>query len=341
MSQPRAMNPALVDTRQRFERLAKLGAIKLTNCKRCGGTQWGYFPHPDPEHAAAGRTTLQPCPVCNKAEQPCDVCGGQGEIRFDVPLSDPLFGRTRPCPANCEAVQEAYRERFARLKKYSGLPPEYEECTFAVFDSLVGHMRAGKNEARKVAGLFVDAWERDYMVEAGYVYSAWETPDYTEMRNWIVFFGDYGVGKTGMAASIVNALTAMGRASLYIRLQDAFEAIQKRYDRARQDAADEFGNASAEQVLDDFKHAPVLIVDELFGDPQSVTRDRREKLENIIRFRYGERLPTIFTTNFDYKQLASAWGDTIMTCVRARAYAVQMSGTPLRAGALVVPAGED
>lgn len=38
-------------------------------------------------------------PVKKLCNPNCEICGGLGYVRFDVPLEDPRFGKTQPCPA--------------------------------------------------------------------------------------------------------------------------------------------------------------------------------------------------------------------------------------------------
>jgi DNA replication protein DnaC len=298
-------------------------------------------PHTDPIYAAIGATQMQPCPVCNAAELPsCNLCGDVGWVRLEVPLSHPQFGRPVRCPNNCATVQQQTAARADRARRLSRLPTDYQNCTFAAFDTYLDEeTQVGKLNARRAAGMFVDAADSNFFIDAG---SFVGSDLHGEMRNWLIFTGPHGRGKTGMACSIVNALSASGRSVLYIRLQDFFTAVQRRYreDWEAHGDRDDFDKLSSSAVVDEVKSAPVLIIDEWFiteGRPTE-TANKRDLLENLMRYRSAERLPTIITTNHTIDKLEDAWGTTAVSVVRARSFVIPMTGLALRPDAIHIPA---
>jgi len=311
-----------------------------TDCDRCNGHMYISVPVSNPYYAAKGATETQPCPVCNAAELPkCPICDDRGMIRLDVPVSHPQFGKPVACPAQCAAVQQQRADRADRMAKYARLPQDYQACSFALFDTLPEEFKQGKLNARRAAELFVDAAARQHYISAGFLHGHLKSV-VDEERNWLIFEGPHGRGKTGLAASIVNAMTAAGLPVMYIRLQDAFTAIQKRYreDWSNNGDRDDFERLSWSAVLDEIRTAPVLIIDEWFVSDRAETQDKRDKLENIMRYRSAERLPTVITTNHSLDALESAWGTTTLSVVRARSFVVPVTGLPLRPDAIDVPA---
>lgn len=307
----------------------------LNDCPTCGGAMYRLVPHPDARLAARGATVREACPACNLAEVPaCPTCGDMGMIVLDVPLDDPRFGKPIPCPANCAAVQRQQNDLAARLLRRSQLPDEYRACSFHAFDALPAEYRRGKDDARRAAQYFVEA-APGHFVDAGWLGAAHKHLA-GERRNWLIFTGLHGLGKTGMAASITNTLVAQGRAVLYIRLQDAFTAIQRRYREEWEQFGerDDFESLSSTGVLDEIKTAPVLVLDEWFitdARGKAVeSPDKRDKLEAIMRYRHANHLPTVITTNYTLDVLETAWGTTTLSVVRRSSFVIPFTGQVLR-----------
>lgn len=305
----------------------KSAAIDAPRCVTCGGT--GTVEVLDREPAANGYrySHVEACPTCGTH---CETCGGIGVIKYSVGVSDPRFGQLFLCPRGCKAAQQMQMVRRDGLRKYSKLPAEYADLTFATFDALPELMRAGKMPARWSAEMFVNARDAQYYVNRADVARYYGHDDPDDWRNWLVLWGAHGRGKTGLAAAIVNGLTEADVAVLYIRLQDFIEAVQKRYDRERRKLEgfdDEFGQ-TADSVQDSVKNAPVLVIDE-FDLPQ-ISENKRDIVERIIRYRHGERLPTVITTNLSPKTLEQRWGPTIASVIRGRAHWIEMVGPSLR-----------
>lgn len=279
-------------------------------CALCEGSGWAL-------DVAEG---LVRCPSCQ-----CAVCGGLGFVRYDVPHGDPRFGQLFACPANCSAIRTIRADRQDRIQKYSALPEAYADLTFDTWDLLPAIARSGKDSARWLAGAFVDA------MPTGFVQAVEGDP-----RNWQVYWGRHGLGKTGLAAAIVHSLTERGHQSLYIRLQDFIEAVQKRYSKARTSDGygDDFGADSAEDVIDAAKTAPVLVIDEFDVPDRTISADKLSIMEKVIRYRHGQRLPTVITTNLSPAAFEARWGTTITSVVLANAHWVELSGPVLRPQAL-------
>jgi DNA replication protein DnaC len=255
---------------------------------------------------------LVPCPDCQ-----CEVCGGVGHVRYDVPMNDERFGKLYPCPANCAAVQHMREARAWAIRKYSELPAEYAPLTFETFDALPPALKPGKEMARWLAEQFVTS--PGHLVEMN-----------GEARNWLVLHGPNGRGKTGLAAAVVNALMDNNELVLYLRLADFFEAVQKRYSRARSSEGygDDFGADTAEEVIDTAKRAPVLVIDE--ADVPDVRENKVSIFEKVIRFRHGEKLPTLLTTNLNPREFEARWGLRISSVLMARSHWALMDGVSLR-----------
>src|SRR5690606_26231970 len=122
---------------------------------------------------------------------------------------------------------------------------------------------------------------------------------FEDWRNWLVLYGDRGVGKTGLAASVVNALVPLGVPVRYLRVQSYLKAVQNRFSKYWRDNPpdDEFGDMEAGKVKEVVERAPVLILDEF--DVADMSENKEGIMEDLIRYRHGQMLPTIITTNLD------------------------------------------
>lgn len=101
----------------------------------------------------------------------------------------------------------------------------------------------------------------------------------------IVFTGEYGCGKTHLAASIANAIAQRGNPVQFVIVPDLLDHLR---------AAFAPGSATSyDQRFEKTRTAPFLVLDD-FGT-ENATPWSREKLFQIIDFRYLSGLPTIIT----------------------------------------------
>lgn len=310
------------------EYMVQLSTVDEDRCVECGGS--GFIPVPSTNPYFAGVSEpvydLAPCPCCQ--ESPCQVCGGVGLVGTGAKYGQPGFGQLVPCPANCATVQATYEKRGGRIRKYARIPIEYKDCSFEKFDAYASDVRDGKMAGRWGAHYFVEGAEDGFYVDRRDIAFQFQLDKPSDRRNWLVFYGETGRGKTGMAAAIANALMEQGYAPMYIRLQDFFMAVQKRYTK-RDQYNDDFGDdASSDDVIDEVCSAAILIIDEA---DVSDLRDNKEALfEKLIRHRHGYRLPTILTTNLDKDSFERRWDKKIASIVRGNAHWLPMRGVAIR-----------
>ncbi|MBX6753537.1 MAG: ATP-binding protein [Thermorudis peleae] len=193
----------------------------------------------------------------------CPVCKGAGFLRFDVPYGHPNFGRLIPC--ECK-IQE--RERLQRdlYKELSGLA-HLEDLTFDRFDPLV----PGVQEAYQAC------------------------LDYARNPNgWILLIGQYGCGKTHLAAAIANYLLENQRLfPLFTVVPDLLDYLRAAF------APDQ--TTTYDERFEQIRNASVLVLDDL--GTEHTTPWAAEKLYQIFNYRYNLHKPTIITTNCDLDRL--------------------------------------
>jgi DNA replication protein DnaC len=260
------------------------------------------------------------CPHC----QPdyCSSCGGRGEIAYNVPVGDTRFGRLFPCP-DCDKGRALQDTAYERALKNARVPAEYQGLTFATWDALPETLKRNKFAARIAVALWCAQTDGFTLAE---VHAAIGKP-YTgddSRRKSLLLTGPVGTGKTGLAAAAVNYLAAQGVAVLYTRTADLFTSLHAAYERSKRDQPGE----SAEEILERYKRAPVLVLDE-FSTYQT-TEWRQAQAEELIRFRYGEGLRTLVTTNASRDETEAEWGLRTASALYGMAHVVPCEGVSLR-----------
>lgn len=286
--------------------------------------QMGYPPRewvnmPDELKQAIGMpTSLEPVVDDPK----CPECFGHGTILVIQKRDGQVVGEQTTfcaCPEGQAAQRDYYRRRF----KLSGIPARFEQCTFATWDALKASDKRGKMLAYHCAKLLVEHRQDRYFFRLGEAYAQLKlhnplTDD--PARNSLVLYGDLGVGKTGLSASIANALASV-QAVLYMRTQDLIKQVQDSYEQT-------YEGEGRSVIIQRVKTAPFLILDEM--TLENSTNDRKEILEDIMRHRCGVELPFVVTTNHDQTSFRKFWGDRTIDPMLESAHWVPMGGENLR-----------
>ncbi|MGE3797261.1 MAG: ATP-binding protein, partial [Thermomicrobiales bacterium] len=111
---------------------------------------------------------------------------------------------------------------------------------------------------------------------------------------WIFFHGSFGVGKTHLAVAIANEVLQHNAMGVYFRVvPDLLDQLRATFDPEHGVAYDE--------RFQQIRNAHLLILDDL-GTEQT-TPWAREKLYQLFNHRYNEQLPTVITSNQDYKHI--------------------------------------
>lgn len=259
----------------------------------------------------------------------CETCEDIGHVRYDVPVGHPWFGKMFPCP-DCEKGQALLRQQWESRLKTAKVPDVYKHLTFESWRALPAAARKGKRLAFACAELFVTS--PNYEVSIAEAMSRIDEPfKYADaVRNSLIFQGVPGLGKTGLASAITNHLLAEGKAVLYIRTHDLLESIKTSFDKDKKVSNDgeKVLSSTQQPIVSIVKRSPVLLLDEF---NVSIVGDwRMEVMEDIIRYRHGNRLPTIFTCNANMDELERQWGIRTTSVLFAMAHFVPMDGPVLR-----------
>ena len=106
-------------------------------------------------------------------------------------------------------------------------------------------------------------------------------------QGWLVLMGSYGSGKTHLAASIGNYRRAMGEEPIFVVVPDLLDHLRATFSPT--------SSTSYDRRFEEVRSAPLLILDDL--GTQSATPWAREKLYQLLNYRYNAKLPTVITTS--------------------------------------------
>jgi DNA replication protein DnaC len=104
-------------------------------------------------------------------------------------------------------------------------------------------------------------------------------------KDWLVFLGVHGCGKTHLAAAIANHQIRAGKPVFFAVVPDLLDHLRSTFSPESKVTYDE--------LFEKVKTSPLLILDDL--GTESSTPWAQEKLYQILNYRYNSRLPTVIT----------------------------------------------
>lgn len=114
-----------------------------------------------------------------------------------------------------------------------------------------------------------------------------------EPNGWIVFTGGHGCGKTHLAAAIANYCNRQGQPVLFVTVSDLLDHLRATFSP---DSVVRYDKRFME-----VKAAALLVLDDL--SIESATPWAREKLMQLVDYRYVATMPTVITTSADKDEL--------------------------------------
>lgn len=112
-------------------------------------------------------------------------------------------------------------------------------------------------------------------------------------QDWLVLLGNPGCGKTHIAAAIVNHRVRQGYPALFVVVPDLLDHLRAAFSPD--------SKVSYDQRFEEVRTSPLLILDDL--GTESATPWAKEKLYQIINYRYVARRPTVITSNLKPDEL--------------------------------------
>lgn len=277
---------------------------------------------------------------------PCETCGGLGQfhalLKEAVPgVSFPEY-RLIPC-SNCEKGQKLSRELLDKRLSRTKLPERYADAGLNKWGNPAHNSREGKVQAFFSCREFVDD-ERHYVSShaiASRILKFYEgkkpndmvlsalrkletklqSPD--SVRNGLVLWGDYGVGKTWLAAAAMNDLSKIGEYVLYMRMSQLLQTLRDSW-KTEEKTGD---------LLSHYSTVPILFIDDMSdnsSDDKPLAPHQQDFAAAIMRNRMGDMLPTIVTTNWEQTAFEHKWGSVCAEVMFEGLHWIKVSGAKLR-----------
>lgn len=105
-------------------------------------------------------------------------------------------------------------------------------------------------------------------------------------QGWLVFYGPYGCGKSHLAAAIGNYQAGLGNPPLFVGVPDLLDYLRAAFSPS--------STTSLDRRFYEIRSTRLLILDDI--GTESATPWAREKLYQLINYRYNAELPTVMTT---------------------------------------------
>lgn len=167
-------------------------------------------------------------------------------------------------PCECLSALEVERH-LEELQRFSNIEP-FRDKSFGNFDTKMKGVEKAWDAARRFA---------------------------SEPYGWLLLRGPYGCGKTHLAAAIANQALSRRLPSLFTVVPDLLDHLRSTFGPSSEVDYDE--------LFDKVRSTHLLILDDL--GTESSTPWAREKLYQILNYRYNCRLPTVITTNREFHQI--------------------------------------
>ena len=219
---------------------------------------------------------------------------------------DSIEGRIRSRMLDEELFRHAsisapdYRTETGLRQQQLTNPSHYRDMSLDNFDVSAG---ASTDERKNLENVLRAA--REYA----------ENPD-----GWLALLGNYGSGKTHLAAAIANHRIDRGFKVVFSTVPDMMDWLRV-----------SFGSGSTlsfQQRFQMLRDAPLLVLDDL---PASQgTPWVREKLFQLIEYRYTGQLPTVFTSANEIEQLDERIATRLYDRRRCRPLAITARAYALR-----------
>jgi DNA replication protein DnaC len=104
---------------------------------------------------------------------------------------------------------------------------------------------------------------------------------------WLVLIGTYGCGKTHLAAAIANQQLSTGHSiPMFVVVPDLLDHLRATFSPT--------SITTLDKLFEQVRSASLLVLDDL--GTESATPWAREKLFQLLNYRYAARLPTVITT---------------------------------------------
>lgn len=163
-------------------------------------------------------------------------------------------------------------------------------------------------------------WDRQPTINKSQIEQLAEL-DFVARAANLVFIGDTGVGKTGLASAILLRALQRGYRGLFIKAQDLFDDMYK-----------SLADYSSRALLDRLMRVELLLIDEM--GYLNLRPEQTNVFFRLMEERY-RRKSTIITTNLDYDEWHNFLGnkalcEALLSRLRHQCHTVRIDGPSLR-----------
>jgi DNA replication protein DnaC len=135
-------------------------------------------------------------------------------------------------------------------------------------------------------------------------------------KGWLVFTGDYGCGKTHLAAAVANYQVTTGRAvPMFVVVPDLLDHLRATFSPT--------STITLDKLFEQVRSVPLLVLDDL--GTESATPWAREKLFQLLNHRYAARLPTVITTSDSIDQIDPRLRSRMLDAARCTVFAIHVT----------------
>ncbi|MFC1904586.1 ATP-binding protein [Chloroflexota bacterium] len=226
----------------------------------------------------------------------CPICKGAGYVHPLLPSGKPDYSRVITCRCT---QKELDKERQARLQQYSNLG----SLNRLTFDNLVPQGRSGNPASQ-------ERFSR--ACEAARAFAA-------EPKEWLILVGPSGCGKTHLAVAIANERLSRSYPVFFITTPDLLDHLRSAFSPDSEMPYDEFFSR--------VRNAPLLVLDD-FG-AQSSTSWAKEKLDQLLTYRFNNELPTVVVTSTPISELEDRMRTRLTDPKLCHIYEMEEKNTPL------------
>jgi DNA replication protein DnaC len=143
-----------------------------------------------------------------------------------------------------------------------------------------------------------------------------------QRERWLLLWGPYRTGKTGLAVGAARAAAEQGRPVLFVTVPDLLDRLRSSY---------RGGGPGEAEVLDSLRAVDLLVLDDLGAERRRRDDDgwARERLFVLLNHRHDARRQTVLTTNLAPQALAALLGERTFWRVWGLAEVVALAGPNL------------
>ncbi len=139
-------------------------------------------------------------------------------------------------------------------------------------------------------------------------------------QGWLCLVGPYSTGKTHLAAAIAYDVQSRGQQVMFVTTADLLDYLRVTFNPG--------APVSFDQRFQQVKNTPFLVLDDL--GMESASAWAKEKLFQIIDYRYVTRRPTVFTTSKTLEDLDPRLRSRLIDTRRCLIFAITAPDYPTR-----------